>query len=154
LLVNPAGLIVGLLAVTMVIAAEGTRQETISHVVAAAVITMFLWWLADAYAYHEASRLEVPVRWNLHDTLASLASGLAVLVGAAVPIVVVLIAWLAGASLEVAVTAALWAAGAELAGFELYASIHRHLGRRDLVFQTLIGLAMGLGILGIRLLLH
>jgi VIT1/CCC1 family predicted Fe2+/Mn2+ transporter len=115
---------------------------------------MLLYWLAEAYAHHEGLRLREPVRWGIRDTFASLTGSATVLLGAAVPIVALLFAWLVGASLEVAVTAALWCAGVELAGFELFASVYRRLGRRDMAVQTTLGLAMGVAILGVRLLLH
>jgi hypothetical protein len=140
--------------VATVIAAEGTRQETTGKVLGASVITMILYWLAHAYAHHLGSRLREPATWSFHEIFVSLAAAASILVGAAIPVLAMLGAWLAGGTLESGVTAALWCAGVELVGFELVASIRRHLGVRDLLVETSIGLAFGLGILGIRLLLH
>ena len=150
----PAGVILGVLAVSTVIAAESTRHETYGKLLGASVIAMVIFWLARSYALHLEWRLRERVSWSFHEIVTSLARGAAILVGATVPIAALFFDWVAGASLQTGVTVALWSAGIALVAFELLASIRRHLGRRDLAVETSIGVVMGLGILVMRLLLH
>jgi len=62
--------------------------------------------------------------------------------------------WIAGTSTETAVTLVLWTAGLELVALEVVPGIRRQLRLRDLAIQSLLGISMGVGILGLRFVLH
>jgi hypothetical protein len=151
---NPAGIIYGVLAIATVIAAEGTRRETFPKLLGASAIALALYWLAHAYARHLGSRFRQPAAWDFDEVLVSLAHEATILVGAVLPLAALVGAWLAGARVESGVTAALWCAGVELVVLEVAAGLRRKQRLRDTVVETGIGIAMGLGILAIRLLLH
>ncbi len=151
---NPAGFIYGVLAVATVVAAESTQRETFAKVLGASALVIALYWLAHAYAHHLGSRLQRPTEWTLRDFVVALAHEGAILEGALFPFAALVGAWLAGASLETGVTASLWCAGVEIVVLEVIAALRRHLRPRDVVVETVIGVAMGLGILGVRVLLH
>jgi len=151
---NPAGFIYGVLAVATVVAAESTQRETFGKVLGASALVIALYWLAHAYSHHLGSRLQRPVEWTLRDFVAALAHEAAILEGALLPFAALAGAWLVGASLESGVTAALWCAGVEIVVLEVIAALRRRLRPRDVMVETVIGVAMGLGILGVRVLLH
>lgn len=151
---NASGLVYGVLAVAAVVAAEATRRETYPKVLGASALTMALYWLAHSYASHLGGRFHTEGRATPRLLLATVAHEAFMLAGAAGPVAVLLIAWAVGASLETGVTATLWAAGVELVALELVTGIRRRLAIKDMAAETLIGVMLGTGILGIRLLLH
>lgn len=151
---NPAGLVYGVLAVATVIAAESTRRETFGRLFLASVITMLLYWLAHSYAHQWASRFNKAGEWSLAELTVSFVHEVSILAGAAIPTVVLLLSWAPGASTETAVTAVLWTAGIELLLLEVLPGIRHGLQLRDLAVQTVLGISMGAGILGLRVVLH
>lgn len=152
--INPGGVVYGVLAVATVIAAESTRRETFPKLLAGSMVTLGLYWVAHAYSHHWGSRLGQAGEWTLAEIALSLAHEASILVGAIVPTAALVAAWLAGAGIQSAVTAVLWCAGVELVLLEVGVGLRHHLGVRDMAVQSLIGLSMGLGILGLRVLLH
>ena len=151
---NPGGVVYGVLAVATVIAAESTRRETFGKLLLASTITMALYWAAHAYSHHWASRLHRAGEWTLAEIENSLRYESPILLGAALPLAVLLISWAAGTGTETAVTAVLWAAGIELVALEVVPGARHRLRLRDLAVQALIGLSMGAGIFGVRFVLH
>jgi hypothetical protein len=151
---NPAGVIYGVLAIATVIAAESTRRETFGALLGASLITMALYWLAHAYAQHLGSRLRKAADWTLHEVVVSLAHEAAILEGAVLPVLALVSAWFAGASTNTGVNVALWCAGVELVAIEVVAALRRRQRLRYMMVEISIGITMGIGITGIRLLLH
>jgi hypothetical protein len=78
----------------------------------------------------------------------------AIVQGAAIPLSALLIAWAAGAAQETAVTVALWSAVASLIVFELAAGIRSNATRSEMVLDVGVGLAMGLAIIAMKVVLH
>ncbi|HVA75014.1 MAG TPA: hypothetical protein VNF71_10675 [Acidimicrobiales bacterium] len=151
---NPGGVLYGVLAVATVIAAESTRKETFGKLLLASTITMGLYWAAHAYSHHWASRLHKAGEWTLGEIKNSLRYEASILLGAALPLAVLAGGWIAGTSTETAVTLVLWTAGLELVALEVVPGIRRQLRLRDLAIQSLLGISMGVGILGLRFVLH
>ncbi len=137
-----------------VIAAESTRRETFGKLLLASVITMALYWAAHAYSHHWTGRLHRAPEWTLGEIKASLTYEAPILLGAALPLVVLMGAWVTGATTETAVTAVLWTAGLELVALEVAPGLHHGLKLRELAVQSLLGISMGAGILGLRFVLH
>jgi hypothetical protein len=144
----------GVLSVATVIAAESTRSETFPRLLVASFVAMVLYWLAHGYAEHWASHLLRSDEWSTAEIWSSLVWEAPILLGAVVPILVLLLSWVAGGSTEAAVTAALWASAVEIVLLELGAGLFRHDRARDIAIQVLMGVTMGLGILALRLTLH
>lgn len=151
---NPAGFVYGVLVVATVIAAESTRRETYGKLMAASAVTLVLYWLAHAYSHHLGARLTEARKWSLAEFSGSLAHEVTILAGAVVPTIPLAGAWAAGASVETGVTIELWTAGLELVALEIVVGLRSRLGVRDMLVQTAVGVALGLGILFIRVLLH
>ena len=151
---NPGGVIYGVLAVATVIAAESTRKETFGKLLLASSITMALYWAAHAYSHHWASRFQRANTWTLSELRTSLRYEASILLGAALPLAVLALAWIAGTSTETAVTSVLWSAGIELLALEVIPGFRHRLRLRELAIQGLLGISMGVGILGLRFVLH
>jgi len=151
---NPARVVYGLLTVGALMAAESGHHETYAELIVSALITTFLYWLLHAYSAVLGHRLAT----GEHLTPQTLSHGLveewAIVRGAAIPLLVLIIAWLADASQETGVTLAVYSAVAGLVVFELAAGIRSRDAPRELAFEVGIGVVMGLAILGLRILLH
>lgn len=146
--------IYGLLTVGALLAAESAASETYGETVFGVVLALLVYWIAYSYA--------MLVRWRVREaeplTLLSFfnaaASELPILMGATPPLIAVLLAWAVGASLNTAIVAALWTAAAAIVIIETLSGIRARLSRRELVIQTLVGAALGLMMLALRLELH
>lgn len=151
---NPARVVYGLLTVGALMAAESGHHETYLELIVSALITTFLYWLLHAYSAVLGHRLAT----GEHLTLSTLSHGLvdewAIVRGAAIPLLALIIAWLADAGQETGVTVALYSAVASLIAFELAAGIRSRAAPRELALEVGIGVVMGLAILGLRILLH
>jgi hypothetical protein len=151
---DPGGLILGVLAVATVIAAESTRQETYPRLFAASLISVAVYWISHAYARHWSWRLDHSFAWTATELFSSLAFESTLLIGALLPVLVLGVAWVAGFSREAAVTAVLWCAAMELVLLEILTAVRRRLSARDLLVQAALGILMAVGILLMRLVLH
>jgi hypothetical protein len=151
---NPARVVYGLLTVGALMAAESGHHETYAELILSALITTFLYWLLHAYSAVLGHRLAT----GAHLTLQTLSHGLvdewAIVRGAAIPLLALIIAWLAGAGQETGVTVAVYSAVAGLVVFELAAGIRSREALGELALEVGIGVIMGLAILGLRIILH
>jgi hypothetical protein len=151
---SPAGLVYGTIAVGALLSAESTRQETYLRSFIAVVITLALYWMAYTYAEFTGRRLQLGESF----TFAALARAglreISVLIGAAVPLIVLLIFWAAGARLSTAVGAAIWTSAAMIVIIEFVIGRRANLSGRELVAQTAFGAFLGLLVLVLRIVLH
>ena len=152
--IDPGGVILGVLAVATVIAAESTRQESYPRLVLASLISVAVYWVSHAYARHWAWRLHHSFDWTAAELWGSMQFESTLLIGALLPVVVLALGWAAGWSRETTVTAVLWCAGIELIVLEVLTAVKRRLPTRDLVVQVAMGVVMATGILLLRLVLH
>jgi hypothetical protein len=151
---NPTGLIYGTITVAALLAAESARQETYPRTVGAVVVTLLLYWLAYSYAQFTGERLAENEPFSLGRLGRSALHELAVLLGAVIPLAVLLIFWAFGASLADAVTAGIWTSAAMIVLCELVIGIRADLNGRELVRQSLFGALLGLLVIAMRVLLH
>jgi hypothetical protein len=151
---NPSGLVYGTIAVGSVLAVEGTHRETFVDTVGATVIILGLYWMAHAYARVTGQRLQTRQTLSVRTFGESLRHEGAIVKGAVVPIVVLLVLWAAGVSLNTAVTAGLWTSAVVLVLFEIVAAVRSHLSPTETAIQVLVGSLFGAGVLLLRLLLH
>lgn len=151
---DPGGLLTGVLTDGTVVAAERTRTETFGKLFLAMVVASAIYWAGHAYTHHWSSRLRKAPEWTLGEITNSFRYETSILVGAALPLLVLAVAWSAGASIETAVTLVLWAAALELIALEVVPGIRHRLRPRDLAIQSLLGISMGIGMLGVRFVLH
>jgi hypothetical protein len=151
---NPAGLVYGTIAVGALLAAESARRETYLRTIGAVVITMLLYWIAHSYAEFTAGRLRGHERFTFEGLARTAASELAVLIGAALPLLEVLVLWATGARLSLAVSGAVWTSAAVIVVIEAVIAIRAELPMHDLLRQTATGALLGLLVIALRLVLH
>jgi hypothetical protein len=151
---NPAGAIYGVIVIGALLAGESGRHETYLDTISSAVVAAALYWLAHAYAGVLGRRLSNGERLTARALAHGLWRDLAVIRGAAIPLIALVLAAACGAGVQAAVTTALWSAVASLVGLELLAGLRSGASRGELVLDVTVGLAMGLAILTLKILLH
>jgi len=144
----------GLIVVGALLAAESGRHESYLDTVASALIAVALYWLAHAYASVLGCRLAQQQRLTANALMRALGRESAILRGAAVPLLALVIAWVTGAAQQTAVTAALWSTIASLIALELIAGIRSRATPGELMLEVGVGAAMGLAILALKIVLH
>jgi hypothetical protein len=151
---NPAGVIYGMIAIGALLAAESGLRDTYLETIGSAALALALYWLAHSYADLLGQRLERRERLTAAALGRTLLHDWAIMRGGAPPLLALLISWAAGASQETAVTAALWTTVASLLTYELAAGLRARSRPAELLLEGLVGAAMGLGILALRVILH
>ncbi len=154
MLANPAALVYGTIAVAALLAAESARRETYGGTVAAVVVTLVLYWFAYSYAEFTGQRLLHRERFTFAGVARMMRHELPVLIGATVPLAVLLAWWAVGAQLTAAVTAAVWTSAGTILLIEVSVGLSLKLTGRDLVAQTALGAILGLLVVALRVLLH
>jgi hypothetical protein len=151
---NPARVVYGVVAIGALLAAESGSHESYPDTVSSAVIAVGLYWLAHSYASVLGRRLATPGRLTARLLWRALGQEWAIVEGAAIPLLALLLAWAAGAAQETAVTAALWSAVGSLIVFELVAGIRSEATPGELLLEVGVGMTMGLAIIGLKIVLH
>jgi hypothetical protein len=152
--VNVGGLVYGTILVATLLSAESARQETYPKTVAAVAVALLAYWLTISYAEFTGERLERGEPFEYAAFGRAAVHELALLYGAAVPLLVLLVFWAAGAALTTAVSAAIWFAAAAVVATEVVIGIRAELTGRELARQSAVGAVLGLLIIAIRVLLH
>jgi len=147
---NPSGVVYGVMVIGALLAAESGRRETYLDTVGSAVLAAGVYWLAHAYARVLGQRLAEAERLTLDALVRALGHDWALIRGAAIPLLVLLIAWALGASQGVALSAGVWSAVASLIGLELIAGIRSQATPRELVIEVGVGITMGIAILALK----
>jgi membrane protein YqaA with SNARE-associated domain len=148
--VNAPEFTYGVIAIGAVMAAESGAHETYAETFASALVAMVLYWLARAYTDLLGHRLASGERLVARALGRELLADWAIVRGASLPLVGLLIAWIAGAGQKTGVTVALYTAVATIVLFEVVAGIRSRSTPRELLFTTGIGVAMGLAILAMK----
>lgn len=151
---NLEGAVYGTIAVGALLAVESARQETYLKTIAAVVITQLLYWLAHSYSDLAASRLRSGGQLTVSGLARMMVEELPILIGAAIPLLVLLIFWAGGASLTGAINAAIWTSAAIILVIELAAGIRARLAPPQLIVQALAGALLGSLIIALRGILH
>jgi hypothetical protein len=146
--------IYGIITVGALLAGESAQRETYPETVGSAIIALLLYWLAHSYADLLGSRLEHDTRLSGAALARAFVHDWAIVRGAAIPLLALLIAWALGATLTDAVNAALWTVVGSLVLFELLAGIGARAAPRELLLEGSVGAAMGLAIVALKVVLH
>jgi hypothetical protein len=147
---NAAGVVYGVITVGALMAAESGRHETYVDTVASALVATLLYWLAHAYADLLGRRLATGEALTMRALARALAHDWAIVRGAAIPILALLIAWAVGAGQESGVTAALRTAVVTVVVFELLAGIRAKSSPAELLLKACVGVTMGIAILAVK----
>jgi hypothetical protein len=151
---NPAGAAYGVIAIGALLAAESGHHEGYLDTIASAAVAAGLYWLAHAYTRLVGVRLTSDERLTATTLSRALVRDWAIVRGAAIPLLALLVAWAAGAALETGVTAALWCAVATVIAFELAAGIRSRSTPGELALELGVGITMGVAIILLKVLLH
>ncbi len=151
---NPARVVYGIIAVGSLMAAESGRYESYLDTFASALVATALYWLAHSYAEVLGRRLATSQRLTARALRDAAVHEFAIVRGAAIPLLVLLISWAVGASQPSAVTAALWSAVASLFVFELIAGVRSRASPREIALETAVGAVLALGIVFLKSILH
>lgn len=151
---NLAAVVYGTITVGALLAAESAASETYAETIAAVMLALLVYWLAHSYAGLTEYRLAQHKALTLRDLAQTLTEELMILVGAAVPLLVLIICWIAGVGLGNAVTAAIWTSAVMIVLVEVYAGIRARLSGRELVLQAALGTLFGFLVIALRFILH
>jgi hypothetical protein len=151
---NIGAVVYGVIAVGALLAAESAQRETYGETVAAIALAAVLYWLAHGYAGCVTRRVQEGTRLTAAGLARALLHELPILLGAALPVLAVLIAWVAGARLDGGIYAALWTAAGTIVIAEVVAGVRAELSGGEVVVQALVGSVLGLLVLAMRLVLH
>jgi hypothetical protein len=136
------------------LAGESGRHESYLDTFSSTFVAAALYWLAHAYAGVLGQRLSTGERLTLRALGRALWHDWAVIRGAAIPLATLALAAATGAGQEAAVTAALWSTAGSLVGLELIAGLRSKASQGELLLDLAVGIAMGLAILALKVLLH
>lgn len=152
---NPTGVIYGTMTAGALLVAESTRRETILEVAVATAVALTLYWLVHAYASALGERVEHAGHgWTARRLGAVAVHELAMLKGAAIPLVVLVGAGAVGAGVGDATTAAVAAAVFLLVILETVAGLHSGVGTVALVVQIVVSSLIGVGVLALKIAIH
>ena len=147
-------MIYGVVVIGALLAAESGSHETYADTIISGLLAAAIYWLAHAYANALGWRVTTRQRLTAGVLSRELIRDWAIVRGAAIPLLVLVLAGAAGASLETAVNAALGGAVATLIAFELIAGIGSQATGRELMLDVTVGAAMGVAIVTLKVLLH
>lgn len=151
---NPSGAVYGLLVVGTLLAAEDSKRAGYLQLTAAVLLALALYWFAHAYATVLGQRLGSTDRWSPARLLAALRHEFAIVRGSLPPVIALIGSGLAGADVTTGVAAALGVCGAWVILLEIVAGVGEGLTASAIGLEALVGAAIGLGLFGVRILLH
>lgn len=152
--VNIARVVYGTVAVGALLAAESPEQETYAETLASVLIALLIYWMAHSYAELTARRIEEGERLTTTALIGSMLHEMWILVGAAIPVIPLLIWWVAGGSLADADTAAIWTAAGMVVVYEVIAGLGAELSAKEMAVQLALGATLGVLIISLKLVLH
>jgi hypothetical protein len=136
------------------LAAESGRRETWAETFASAVIAACLYWLAHSYATVLGRRVTTREPLTIRGLTLGLLHDWALVRGASIPLLALLVAWVTGSSQQTAVDVALYTVVASLIAFEVIAGLLTRATRTELLVEVGVGVTMGLGVLVLQIVLH
>jgi hypothetical protein len=151
---NPAVAVYGTITIGALLAAESSLRDTYAETVGAVTLALLVYWLAHAYSELLGNRLAAGARLTPARLGYALVRDWALVRGAGAPLLALLLAWALGASQETGATVGLWTCVASLLAFELLAGLRARARPAELALELSVGLAMGLGVIALRVILH
>jgi membrane protein YqaA with SNARE-associated domain len=152
--VNVARVVYGTVAVGALLAAESPEQETYAETLASVLVALLIYWMAHSYAELTARRIEEGERLTTTALVGSMLHEVWILVGAAIPVIPLLLWWIAGGSLADADTAAVWTAAGMVVVYEVIAGRRAELTAKEMAVQLALGATLGVLIITLKLVLH
>jgi hypothetical protein len=151
---NPGAVVYGTITVGALLAGESAQRETYAETVGAVVIALLVYWLAHSYSSFAATRLTEGKPAELAELGRTMVHELSIVLGAAVPLLVLLAAWAAGAGLGSGVNAAIWTSAGMILVAEVVSAVRAEQRGRELAAQVLLGAVLGFLVIALKLVLH
>jgi hypothetical protein len=151
---NTAGMVYGTIVVGAVLAAETSQHETYAETIGGVVLAVLLYTIAHAYARSASQRLRDKHPLTVAGFRNALVNELAILAGAALPLLSLILSGIAGAKLSTAVAAALWTSVALVVLIEFVVGVRSGARGRELAAQTAVGVVLGLLVIAMRAVMH
>jgi hypothetical protein len=151
---NPAGLVYGTILVATLLAAEYSRRETYVTTVGAIVIALIMYWLALAYSEFTGRRLKDAEHFTLTAFWKAAKHENSVLIGAGVPIAVIVVCGIFSVDLASGLEIGVYTAAGMIIVFELLIGWWSDARGIQLIWHTIVGILLGLMIIALRILLH
>jgi len=150
---NPGAVVYGIITVGAVIAAESARPADPTREIVATTVVLLVYWMAHSYATVQGERFAKREPLSSKVVVSTVATEAAIVRGASLPIIAMIIAELAGASASTIGYVGMIASIGVLVFFELITGLRSQLGPWALVLQGLVGVSFGLAIVAVRSLL-
>jgi hypothetical protein len=150
---NPSRVVLGVIVTGALLAAESGLHDNYLETFASGALAALLYWLAHAYADVLGRRLRSSRRLTARELGESLLHEGAVIRGAAIPLLALLIAAILGADRETGVSIAIWTAAGSIVVLELIAGLRSHATRGEILLEAAVGITMGLGVIALKALL-
>jgi hypothetical protein len=151
---NVSGMVYGTIVVGAVLAAETAQRETYAETIGGAVLAVLLYTLAHAYARSATERLREKRPLTVTGFRNALVSEFAILAGAGLPLLALILSGIAGAKLSTAIAAGLWTSVALVVLIEFVAGFRAGARGRELAVQTAVGVVLGLLVVAMRAVMH
>lgn len=151
---NPERVVYGVILIGALLAAESGLHDNYPATVASVAIGLSVYWLAHSYAAVLGRRLSEHGRLSLRALVQALAREWAIVRGALIPLLALLVCWAAGASQTTGIAVAIWSAVVALVALELLAGVAAGAGTGELFLEGAIGAVLGLAILALKVLAH
>jgi hypothetical protein len=151
---NPARVILGLIVTGALLAAESGLHETYLDTFASGALAAALYWVAHSYTDLLGLRLQNRQRLTMAALLGSLRHESAIVRGASLPLIALLVAAASGADQQTGVTVAVWTAAGGLVVFELIAALRSNATRGEFALEVAVGVVMGLAIISLKAIVH
>ncbi|MGZ4174505.1 MAG: hypothetical protein ACXVQR_08515 [Solirubrobacteraceae bacterium] len=151
---NTWGLVYGTIAIGALLAAETAQTETYLETLAGVLIALVIYWMAHAYSEFTAERLDRGEPLKLVAFGRIMMREISVLIGAAAPLLALVVFGITGASLTTAVNAAIWTSAGMILLIEVAAGLRADLSGADLIKQSSLGALMGFLMIALKLVLH
>ncbi|HTR89363.1 MAG TPA: hypothetical protein VMG62_04545 [Solirubrobacteraceae bacterium] len=147
---NPERVVYGVILVGALLATESGLHERYSETVVSVVIALGVYWLAHSYAILLGGRLSAGEHLTPRALAQALGREWAIVRGACIPLVPLVMGWLVGAPLGSTVSVAIWAAVGCIVALELVAGLSARAGAGELALEGGVGIVMGVGILALK----
>jgi hypothetical protein len=151
---NPERVVYGVILLGALLATESGLHDRYVETVSSALIALAVYWLAHSYAILLGRRLSTGEHLSFGSLCRALAREWAIVRGASIPLLPVLVGWMVGAPQYTAVTVAVWTAVATIVALELLAGVSARASAGEVAMEAAVGVAMGVAILALKAIAH
>jgi hypothetical protein len=148
------GLIYGTITVGAILGAENAGRDGYRETIEGLIVAILLFWLAHAYAAYTAHRMERTEPLSFRAFGHAMLGEATVILGAVVPVLVLLAEWLFGVPVTTGVTVGVWTSAAVIAGIEIWIGIRGHLKPYELLVQSVVGVVLALLVIALNSIIH